>query len=682
MTAPDEWAWLRADDWQACVADPSQLPHAIAEHLRAENARADAWFAQDAALIETLLDELRGRIEPDDDSLPVADGPWEYLARYRDGDEYGVHLRRPRGGGEEQVLLDSEIEADGHDYFDEGDVEHAPDHRHFAWSADTSGDERYALFIRRLSDGCDILRIDDVYEVTWATGDTFFYSRVDEALRPSRVFRHTLGDDPIDDVMVFEEHDERFTVGIGTTRSGAFVVIDSAMTDCNETWLIPCSDPCAAPRVVEPRTDGLEYALEHQPSVHGERFVLLTNVDGAADFCLVEAPVDDPGRTRWRVIEAHRAGRLLLDVEALGDWLLILYRQAALPQLWLRHRDGRERVLRFDEPAYALSLDAGMEFDADRFRFTYCSPTTPDREYEQLLEGGEPQLLKERRVPSGHEPSDYVVQRRLIDSYDGTPVPVILLHHRTTPLDGSAACLIGGYGAYGSSSPATFSGSVLSLIDRGAVYAIAHVRGGQECGRAWYEAGRREHKHQSFEDLFAVATGLADGGTVAAGRIVLQGGSAGGLLVAATMDLAVRRRPGWLAGVIADVPFVDVLNTMLDATLPLTPGEWSEWGDPITDAAARERLAGYAPYERVGAFDYPPLYVTAGVSDPRVTWWEPAKWVARLRARRLNDAPLLLRTNMESGHFGETGRYGALGDSARELAFFLRVTGLADAEKR
>jgi len=680
--AHDEWAWLRAGNWRACVQDPALLPTRIADHLRARNRVADDWFAERADLIDTLLEELRGRIEAADESLPDADGPWCYLHRLREGDEYGVHLRRPRAGGAERVLLDSEHEAAGHDYFDEGDVAHAPDHAHLAWTADTTGDERYTLRVRAIgapqtgghgAGGRDVLSIEDVHEVTWADADTLFYSRVDENLRPSLVFRHRLGDDSADDVLVYREHDERFSVSIGTTRSGAWVVIESAMTDCTECWLISCACPDEAPRVVEPRTPGLEYELEHQR----ERFVLLTNVDGAADYCLMEAPTASPSRAHWRPIEPHVPGRLLLDVEALGDWLLILMREAALPRLVVRHRDGRERTVSFDEPAYAIGLDAGLEFDTDRFRLSYTSPTTPEREYQERLDGGERVLLKSRIIPCGHDPAHYRTLRIRVASHDGAQVPVTLLHHRDTPLDGSAPALITGYGAYGFSTPAAFSGSVLSLVDRGVVHALAHVRGGQEGGRAWYEAGRLLHKPNSFEDLYAVCTALVERRVAAHGRIVLQGGSAGGLLVAATMDLAVRRDPALLAGVIADVPFVDVLNTMRDAGLPLTPGEWSEWGDPIEDAAAARCIEGYSPYDRVGTFAYPPLYVTAGVSDPRVTWWEPAKWVARIGERRNNAAPLLLRTNMESGHFGETGRYGALGDAARELAFVLRATGLA-----
>ena len=675
----DEWAWLRAEDWRACMRDPRKLPARIREHLEAENARSDAWFAERRPLTDALVAEMRGRIEPDDDSLPEHDGPWSYFSRIAGDEEYGAHFRRPRDsadgpGGEAELLLDLEAEAEGHDYFDEGDVDHSPDHAHLAWSVDVAGAELYELKVRDLATGRDLVSIPDTHEMTWATPDTLFYTRVDENHRPSRVFRHRLGTDPADDALVYEETDERFHVSIGTTRSGDWVVIETSMTDSDETLLIPTADPTAAPAVVEPRTPGLEYSIEHQ----AERLLVLTNADGAPDFQLVEAPVGTPSRAHWRTVVAHEPGRVLLDVDALGGWTILTVREDALPRIELRHRDGRARILEFDEAAYALEVDAGLEFDADVFRFSYTSPTTPEREYEERLEGGGRRLLKARAIPSGHDPADYAVERRRIASHDGAAVPVTLLRRADAP-PGPAPTLLHGYGAYGASVPAAFSGRALSLVDRGVTVAVAHVRGGRELGRAWYEAGRLESKTNSFEDLYAVAAGLVADGTARRGRVALRGGSAGGLLVAATVELAARREPGLLAGAVADVPFVDVLNTMSDDSLPLTPGEWSEWGDPIRDPEARERIAAWAPYETVGARDYPPLYVTAGVSDPRVTWWEPAKWVARLRARRTNEAPLLLRTNMSSGHFGDTGRYASLEDTAREYAFVLEGCGLGES---
>ncbi len=645
------------------------LPERIRDHLLAENARADQWFSAHQGLFEELESELRGRIEPVDVSLPDKDGPWAYRTRYSEGDEYGVYLRCPRDGGEEQVILDVEREASDHEYFAEGDVEHSPDHRLLAWTVDTSGDERYTLHIRDLDTGRDTFTLEDVYEVVWGTSDTVFFTRVDEELRPSLVYRLTLGQEP---QRVYEESDTRFSLSLGMFRSGAFVVIEASMTDCNEIRLIAVDDITADPSLIEPRAPGVEYSLEHQ----NDRFLIVTNVDDAPDFKLMEAPVASPSRAYWRELEAHREGRTLLDVDALGDWMIILARENALAQVSLVHRDGRRRQLAFDEEVYAIGIDAGLEFDASSFRLTYASPTTPDRVYEEDILSGERRLLKQRRIPSGHDPQLYRTQRMQVASYDGVEVPVTLLYHRDTPLDGSAPCLVYGYGAYGSCVPADFSADVLPLVDRGVVYAIAHVRGGQELGRRWYEAGRLEHKAASFEDLYAVLRAMVDRKFAQWGRLVIQGGSAGGLLVAATTDLVVRRDPGLVAGVIADVPFVDVLATMSDASLPLTPGEWSEWGNPIDDAAAREWIRGYSPVDRVGAHDYPALFVTAGISDPRVTWWEPARWVALLRECRTNEQPLLLRTNLESGHFGGTGRYASLADTARSLVFALAVMGL------
>lgn len=664
-----DWSWLRADDWRACVADPDALPSRIREHLDAENAAADAWFSSSAQLMATIETELRGRIQPVEDSLPEFHGPWAYFERYREDDEYGQYLRRPREGGDEAVLLDVDLEAEGHDYFDEGDVEHSLDHRYLAWLADVSGDERYTLHVRDLETGQDILTIEDTNEVVWGTPDTLFFTRVDEELRPTQVYRLRLGDEP---VLIFEETDPRFYVSVGGFRSDRWIYICSQMTDCTEMHLIPTNDITAKPVVVEPRTEGLEYDLNHQ----GDRFVIITNADGAADYKLMEAPVDTPGREHWKEIDPHRPGRTLMDVDALGDWLTIVESENALLRCRVQHRDGTERILAFDEEAYDIEIDGGREPDTDRFRLAYSSPTTPEQTFDEVLATGERILLKEQKLPSGHNPADYVTRRVMMPSHDGVQVPVTLLHHRDTALDGTAPALLHGYGSYGMSVYAHFRGSVLSLIDRGFVLAIAHVRGGLELGRAWYESGRLEHKKNSFEDFYAVAQQLVEQGIAARGRIVLEGGSAGGLLVAATTDLVVRRDPGLLAGVVADVPFVDVLTTMSDATLPQTPGEWSEWGDPITDDQARAYIASYSPVDQVGAYAYPPMYVTAGISDPRVTWWEPARWVARLRESRTNDAPLLLRTNMESGHFGETGRYGSLADTAREYAFVLRVVGM------
>jgi len=406
----------------------------IRQHLVQENAGADAWFAQTEQLQSELLEELRGRVVPVEDTLPDADGPWLYFWRYKEGDDYGAFVRKRREGKAEQVLLDSEFESQGHDYYDDGEVAHSPDHRYLAWGADTSGDEHFELRIRDLDTGIDEDAISGVYQVCWGNATTLFYTRIDENLRPSKLYRHCLGDNPQDDVLVFEEKDVRFHVSVWTTQSKDWLIIDSAMTDCNEQRLIPCSDVMAVPVVVEARTPGLQYWLEHQ----NDRFIILSNVDGAADYCIAQSPVESPARTHWKIINEHQPGRMLLDVEVLGDWLIVLQRKDGLPQIVCHHRDGRVHELAFAQQAYNLSVDTGLEFNASSFRFTYDSPTTPEQDYEFMLESRDRILLKERVIPSGHDPDQYIVQRVFIPSHDAVNVPVTLVYRKDTRLDGTA----------------------------------------------------------------------------------------------------------------------------------------------------------------------------------------------------------------------------------------------------
>lgn len=665
VTWTDEYAWLRAENWQACVRDPGQLPAEIRSYLEAENTWYDEHMRATEPLQQTLINEMKSRIAPDDESVPSADGPWAYFHRYRKGDEHPVYLRRPRDGGDETVLIDLNQEAAGQAYFDAGDIDHSPDHRYLAWSADTNGSEYYKLRIRDLNTGQDIETLEDVGGLTWGNANTLFYSRVDEQHRPSRIYCHVLGTDATQDVLVHDETDPRFFCSVWTSRSQAFVFIGINMNDQSEIRFIPTSDLTAVPVVIEPRTEGLEYDVEHQ----GERFILLTNADDATDFKIVHTPVTTPARTHWRDLVAHQPSRMLLSIAAYRDWLLWMEREDALPRLRYLGADGSAGELAFDEQAYSLSMRSETEYDASAFRYGYESPSTPSQIYSHDLSTGERTLLKTRHIPAGHDPADYLVRRLQATAPDGAQVPVTLLSHRNTPIDGSAPCLLYGYGSYGATMPASFSSARLSLVDRGFVYAIAHVRGGEEKGRAWYEAAKFGGKVNTFDDFVAVGEYLVDSGYTARERIVIEGGSAGGLLVGAVLN----RAPDLWGGAIADVPFVDVLNTILDDSLPLTPGEWSQWGNPVESRQAFDDIRGYSPYDNVQARPYPPMLVTCGVSDPRVTYWEAAKWVARHRAMRWDDNLLVLKTNMSSGHFGETGRYGRLADTARSQAFAIMV---------
>ncbi|MCC2098025.1 MAG: S9 family peptidase, partial [Hyphomicrobiales bacterium] len=561
---------------------------------------------------------MRGRIKEDDSSVPVPDGPYRYGWRYLEGAEHPVHFRTDLADRNEQILLDVPAEAAKHDYFQLGAAEMNPGHTLLAWSSDTSGSEYYRLKFRPAGSLEDTGEgIGDVGSLAWADDETLFYTRIDDNHRPSKVFRHTLGSNPADDVLVYEESDPRFYCGVGRSRSGAYIFLQTGMNDQQEVRFLPTATPDAQWQVIEPRQEGLEYSVDHQ----GDRFVIHTNAGGATDFKLVETPVCAPGMANWKDIIPHCEGRMVLSVDAYRDWLIWMERENALPRICFMGPDGTVRSIAFEEEAYALGVSPLPDYDNDVFRFIYSSPTTPSQTYDYDLKTGERTLLKEQEVPSGHDPHDYVTRRITAVSHDGAQVPVTVLHHKDTPVDGSAPCLLYGYGSYGMSMPAGFNTNRLSLVDRGFVHAIAHIRGGQEKGRAWYEAAKFGGKPNTFKDFIAAAQALAEQGFADRDRIIIQGGSAGGLLVGAAVNMA----PDAFAGVIADVPFVDMLNTILDDSLPLTPGEWSQWGNPIESEQAFADIRAYSPYDNVGAGAYPPMLVTAGVSDPRVTYWEPAK---------------------------------------------------------
>ncbi len=669
ITRQDEYDWLRADNWQEAVREPDLLPEKIKAYLMEENQYFEQSMQDTLLLQDTLIGEMRGRIKEDDSGIPEKDGPYAYNWRYDSGAEHPVMVRTPRDGGDEFVLIDGNIEAQTYEYFDLGDTEISPDHRRMVWTRDTSGSEYYALSIRDLETYQDLnYEIEDIGSVTWADSETLYYTKVDEHHRPSKVYRHKVGTDPLQDQLIQEELDPAFFMGVGRSRSGRYVMIMTSTNDCDEVWLVDNHSDDKTPRLVEARTEGLEYSVEHQDNV----FLIVTNADGAEDFKIVSAPIENPSKNSWQDVVTHQPGRMILSCDVYRDWMIWMERENALPKIKIRSTSGLEQEIEFDEEAYSLGIDPSSEFDAQTLRFIYSSPTTPSQTFEYDLISSKRVLLKETIIPSGHQRDDYITRRLSAKSHDGEWVPITLIHHKDTAIDGSAPCLLYAYGSYGSSMPANFSSSRLSLVDRGFVHAIAHVRGGQEKGRAWYESAKQEGKKNTFHDFIATAKHLINESYTAKGQIVCSGGSAGGMLVGAVVNMA----PELFAGAIADVPFVDVLNTILDDSLPLTPGEWSQWGNPIESTAAYHWIEAYSPYDQVKKQDYPAMLVTAGVSDPRVTYWEPAKWVAKLRTHKKDDNILLLRTNMSSGHFGKTGRFAALEDAARSYAFAIKSVGL------
>ncbi|MBB3951534.1 S9 family peptidase [Aureimonas jatrophae] len=674
----DDYGWMRADNWQEMFKDTSLLDPAIRRHLDAENTYADAMLGDLEPLKAKLIAEMRGRIKEDDSSVPAPDGPFRYGVAYETGAEYPRFVRGSREGGELTVYLDGQIEAEGRDYFSLGGVEHSPDHRWLAWSYDDKGSEFYTLAIRDLESGQDHAErlADTGGGVAWnGRSSGFFYTRLDANHRPSRIFHHTVGSDPADDTLVYEELDAGFFMGVGTTQSGGHVVIDIHDHETSEAWLIPTANPAAEPRLVAPREVGVEYDVDEGD----DGLFILTNADGARDFKIVTAPANAASRAEWTDFVPHEEGRLILDHLVLKRHLVWLERRDGLPRIVVKRlADGAEHVISFDEEAYSLGLAGTYEFNTTTIRFSYSSLTTPNQTFDYDVETRERTLLKTQDVPSGHDPDAYVTRRIMAPAADGETIPISLLYRRDTKLDGSAPLMLYGYGSYGITIPASFNTNCLSLVDRGFVWAIAHIRGGKDKGFRWYEAGRREHKRNTFTDFVACADHLVAEGFTSHERIVAQGGSAGGMLMGAVANMA----PEKFGAMVAVVPFVDVLNTMLDDTLPLTPPEWPEWGNPIVSSADYRTIADYSPYDNVRAQAYPPILVLAGLTDPRVTYWEPAKWVARLRERKTNDAPVVLRTNMGAGHGGASGRFAKLDEVAMIYSFSLKAMGLAEAEPR
>lgn len=677
----DAYAWLRADNWQEVMRDPSRLPPDIRAYLEAENAYSNRMMGDTLALQSKLFEEMKGRIKEDDSSVPAPDGPFEYMTRFVTGGQYPLLCRRARGSsGDGNILLDGDTEAKGKAYWHLGGVHHSPDHRLLAYAVDEAGSEFYTLRFRDIEGGRDLE--DAIPSVSgsfawYKDSATILYVRLDDHHRSRWVFRHRLGTPVAEDTLVYEEQDPGLFTSVGATQSGDYIIIDTHRHDLSESRIINASLAGSEPVLIAARREGHEYDVDHW----ADQLVILTNSDGAEDFRICLAPLSDPSPPNWKELVPHKPGCLILDIAVYKGHLVRLEREDGLPRIVIRtlvagaEPVGAEHAIAFDEAAYSLGLSSGYEFDTTTVRFSYSSMTTPSEVYDYDMATRERVLRKRQEVPSGHDPADYRTGRLYATAADGETVPVSFLHHRSTPLDGSAPVLLYGYGAYGIAIPASFSTTRLSLVDRGFIYCIAHVRGGKDKGYRWYTGGRREKKVNTFTDFIAAADHLVQQGLTRRGNIVAHGGSAGGMLMGAIANMA----PELFLGIIADVPFVDVLNTMLDKDLPLTPPEWPEWGNPIESAKDFETIRAYSPYDNVTAKAYPHIYAHAGLTDPRVTYWEPAKWIAKLRELNSGSNLVLLKTNMEAGHGGASGRFESLRETALAYAFALKIAGRAEA---
>ena len=648
----DPWAWLRDRN------DPDTVPY-----LAAENAYSDGWFAQHTALIDTIFGEIKARVQETDLSAPVRKDDWWYVTRTEEGASYAIHCRGSSAQhATEHVLLDENAEAAGHEYFSVNAFDVNPQHSLLAWSSDTDGSEQYTMHLRDLATGID--RPEHLTGTTWggtawaANGSTLFYVTADEQMRPYRVWRHELGTEQAADALVFEETDERFYVYVDLSRSGEWIVIETASKVSSEVHLIAASDPTAAATMVRERAADVEYGLDHW----GDQWVVLTNED-ATDFRVMTAPLDQPGE--WTELVAHEPGRRITSVEAFADHLVVHEWSNAQPRIRVLFRDGSERTVHGADEPHDLEMEANPEWRTDTVRYVVQSLTRPVTVVEENVRTGERTVLKQTPVPAV-DLDAYASERLWATAPDGTQVPVDIVYRRGTAPDGTAPMCVYGYGSYESSMPPWFSVARLSLLDRGAVWALVHPRGGGELGREWYLQGKLEHKRNTFIDTIASVEHLIDAGWAHPRKVALRGGSAGGLLVGACITM----RPNLFRAAVAEVPFIDVVTTMADPSLPLTITEWEEWGDPRSEPMASYML-GYSPYDHTVAADYPAVYITAGLNDPRVSYHEPAKWIAKLRAVRTNDTTLIMRCEMGAGHGGPSGRYETWRDEARNLTFLL-----------
>ena len=674
ITIEDPWHWLR-DKGYPTVDDADVLAYLVAE-----NEYFQELMSPYQELTDTIFREIKAREQPDLSSVPWRRGNWYYQWSYQEGSQYRVWRRWAVGGSDTQeapparlqTILDEPALARDCEYFRLGSASVSNDGSLLAYSTDTNGSERYRIVVKDLGTG-EILK-DEIEDTTgstvWAGDDkSLFYTVVDANWRPWQVRRHVLGEPVKQDSVVYEETDPGFFVNVSSTTSREYIVVATSDPVTSEVRLIPASSPDSAPVLVSPRRIGHEYSVDHQ----GDRFVIRTN-DTHKNARLATSPANDPTESSWMPLLEASDSHYIRAAEAFQDFIAVEERIDGLDHIRLIDRAGKSTFITFPESAYAARISTNPEFETVTLRLEYTSMVTPITVFDYHVDTNELEVRQIQQVPSGYDPSEYVTERVWVAARDGAQVPVSTVRRKDTPLDGTAPLYLYGYGAYGYAFPPSFSARILSLLDRGFIFAIAHVRGGDDLGYHWYEAGKLDKRTNTFNDFVDVALGLIEQGYGMEGRVAISGASAGGQLMGAVVNQA----PQLWGAVVAHVPFVDVLNTMVDDTLPLTPIEWPEWGNPIKDKAAFELIRSYSPYDQLKSRDYPPVLVTAGLNDPRVTYWEPAKYVAKLRALKTDDNLLLLKTNMGAGHGGRSGRYDRLYEVAEDYTFILASMGLLE----
>ncbi|HSQ99638.1 MAG TPA: S9 family peptidase [Sphingomicrobium sp.] len=662
VTIDDPWHWLRDPKYPE-VDDPD-----ILAYLHAENAYFETWAGQQKQLVEQLFEEMKGRIKEDDSSVPIRDGDYLYWWAFKTGEQYRSWYRKPAGGGDAELIFDEPAEAHGGHYFRLGALEVSPDGKLLATLADYDGSERFQLRIRDLATGKDIETVTTVGigQPVWSSDSAgILFTEVNDHWRSYRARYHRLGRPADEDITLYEETEELgFSVGLGKSKDKSLVFVSTGDNATSEVRFVPADDPSQPLTLVSRRKAGREY---HVDAAHGKLWIH-TN-DDHVNFRLAEADIANPGE--WRTVIQGSDRVYLTGITAYRDHLAISSRVDGLDQLLLRTYNGEETRIPFDEASYTAGFMGNPDFAPTSYRLGYSSMVTPATVYDYHPDKGELEVRKVQEIPSGYDASQYATERLMIEARDGAKVPVSIVYKKGFEKNGEGRLFLYAYGAYGIAISPAFNSNRISLLDRGWACAIAHIRGGDDLGYKWFLDGKLAKRTNTFNDFVDVAKGLVAERFTSAGRIAINGGSAGGELIGAV----VNSDPELWGAAVADVPFVDVLNTMLDETLPLTPGEWPEWGNPITDAQAFHCIRSYSPYDHVSAQDYPPLLITGGLTDPRVTYWEPAKWAAKLRAKKTDSNLLLLKINMGAGHGGKSGRWDKLHEVAETYAFILTQTG-------
>lgn len=673
-TRIDNYYWMKLSDEQKNATDKDEQTRNVINYLEAENSYLTARMKHTEGLQEKLYNEIIGRIKQTDESVPYRDNGYWYYTRYQEGQEYPIYCRKKETlDNAEEVLLNVNTMAKGHDYYSITGLSTSEDNKLLAYAEDSVSRRQYTIYVKDLKSGKIIDKpiANTEGEITWANDNkTFFYVRKDSmTLRSRWIMKHRLGTDPSSDKIVSEEKDDTFYTGILKTKSKKFLVIWAGSTVTNHYQILNANTPDGDFKEFSPRERGLEYSIDH----YQDKFYIVTNLD-AVNFRLMETPEARTSRANWKETIAHRKDTLLQGIELFNDYMVLSERSNANTLMHIVNlKTGDKHYLNFGEAAYSVFPSVNMDMGTNLLRYGYSSLTTPNSTYDYDMLTKEKKLLKQQEVVGGYNPNDYETERLWATAKDGTKIPISLVYKKGIKRDGTNPTMLYGYGSYGYSMNPTFSSTRLSLINRGFVFAIAHIRGGQEMGRTWYDDGKMFKKKNTFTDFIDCAEHLIDAGFTKSDNLFASGGSAGGLLMGAVVNM----RPELFKGVIAAVPFVDVVTTMLDEDIPLTTGEFDEWGNP-NEMESYMYMLDYSPYDQVKAQSYPNMLVTTGLHDSQVQYWEPAKWVAKLREMKTDKNTLLLRTNMETGHGGTTGRFKVYRETAQEYAFVLDLAGIRE----